>query len=66
MATYEIVTSGAAGARAVLVSDLPSMEVGATVFHDGRLWQVTRIAPAERPGADGRLLLTPETDSPGR
>lgn len=64
MATYELVTPGTGGQVVQVVTDLPTLEVGAVIFGDGVFWRVERIEAAAGSGADGRAVLVPTSGTP--
>jgi hypothetical protein len=43
------------------VTDLPPMEPGMILFHDGHFWHVDKLEPANGP-VDGRLLVSQTSD----
>jgi hypothetical protein len=57
MATYEIVRPTSTGRGVDRVTDLPPMEPGMVLFHDGHFWSVDRIEPANGVLA-GRLIVS--------
>jgi hypothetical protein len=59
-ATYEIVSRGSA--QTDVVEDLPPVEPGVVLFHQGSFWRVDAIEPAQSDEAEGRLLVSRTTD----
>jgi hypothetical protein len=64
MATYELVRETAQNSPAEVVGDLPPVEPGAVLFHNGHFWRVDAVEPAHAGEADSRLILSLTTDEP--